>query len=183
MINRPAGLDVPEMDIDPFSHDFLTMPYPDHERMREAGPWVWLTQHGILATCRHAQVKAVLSDHANFISSAGVGLANFNREAPFRPKSLILEADPPDHTRARTILARILSPKTVTHIRESFKQEADQLVDTLLQRCPRGPPHRAPISRPAGQSAVRHRFFARPTPPPPIDLGPVVQTPASTLGK
>ena len=96
MINRPAGLDVPEIDIDPFSHAFLTMPYPDHERMRQAGPWVWLTQHGILATCRHAQVKAVLSDHVNFISSAGVGLANFNREAPFRPKSLILEADPPD---------------------------------------------------------------------------------------
>jgi len=92
MINRPAGLDVPEIDIDPFSHAFLTMPYPDHERMRQAGPWVWLTQHGILATCRHAQVKAVLSDHVNFISSAGVGLANFNREAPFRPKSLILEA-------------------------------------------------------------------------------------------
>ena len=135
MINLPAGLDVPKIDIDPFSHAFLTMPYPDHERMRQAGPWVWLTQHGILATCRHAQVKAVLSDHVNFISSAGVGLANFNREAPFRPKSLILEADPPDHTRSRTVLARILSPKTVAQIRETFKQEADALVARLLARC------------------------------------------------
>ncbi len=134
-MNRPDTLNVPEMDIDPFSTDFLAMPYPDHERMRQAGPWVWLKRYGILATCRHAQVKAVLSDHVNFISSAGVGLANFNQEAPFRPKSLILEADPPDHTRARTILARILSPKTVAQIREHFSAEAESLVDRLLARC------------------------------------------------
>ena len=45
-------------------------------------------------------MHAVLNDHVNFISSAGVGLSNFNLEPPFRPKSLILEADPPPAERA-----------------------------------------------------------------------------------
>ncbi|MDB5899094.1 MAG: cytochrome [Ramlibacter sp.] len=128
----PAG--VPAVDIDPFSDAFLTDPYADHERMREAGPVIWLTKYGIYATARHAEVRAVLNDHENYISSAGVGLANFNKEAPFRPKSLILEADPPSHTKARAILARILSPKTVMQIREAFQQEAEQLLDRFVAK-------------------------------------------------
>ncbi len=110
--STPAG--VPVVDVDPFSDAFLTDPYADHERMREAGPIIWIPKYGIYASARHAEVRAILNDHTTFISSAGVGLANFNKETPFRPKSLILEADPPDHTRARSVLARILSPKTVT---------------------------------------------------------------------
>jgi cytochrome P450 len=132
----PAG--VPALDLDPFGTDFLTDPYQGHELMREAGPVVWLSRYGIYAVARHAEVRAVLNDHANYISSAGVGLANFNRETPFRPKSLILEADPPSHTKARAVLARILSPKTVTRIRDVFAQEADQLIDALLERAAAG---------------------------------------------
>ena len=128
----PAG--VPALDIDPFSDDFLANPYPDHERLREAGPVVWLAKYDIYATARHAQVREVLSDHATYISSAGVGLANFNKEPPFRPKSLILEADQPHHTRARNILARILSPKAIPQIRADFSKAADAMLDGLAGR-------------------------------------------------
>ena len=121
----------PSLDIDPFSTEFLDNPYPSYALLRDAGPVVWIPKYGIFATARHEQVHEVLSDHVNYISSAGVGLANFNMETPFRPKSLILEADPPNHTRARTILARILSPKTVTQVRESFAKEADDLLERL----------------------------------------------------
>lgn len=132
----PAG--APVLDIDPFSESFLTDPYADHERMREAGPFVWLPKYDLLATARHEQVRAVFNDHGNFISSAGVGLANFRRETPFRPKSLILEADPPDHTRARAVLARILSPKTVLQIRAGFTAEAEALIGRLVDRAAAG---------------------------------------------
>ncbi|MEO6271183.1 MAG: cytochrome P450 [Lautropia sp.] len=128
----PAG--VPVVDVDPFSDAFLTDPYADHERMREAGPIVWIPKYGIYASARHAEVRAIMNDHTTFISSAGVGLANFNKETPFRPKSLILEADPPDHTRARSVLARILSPKTVTKVRATFAAEADSLLDRLMDK-------------------------------------------------
>ena len=73
----------------------------------------------------------MLNDHATFVSGAGVGLTNFNREPPFRPKSLILEADPPQHTQMRAILSRILSPKTVMQIRATFAAE----VEALVERC------------------------------------------------
>ncbi len=128
----PAG--VPVVDVDPYSDDFLTDPYEAHRQLREAGPVVWIPAYGIYACARHESVHAVFNDHATYISGAGVGLANFNKETPFRPKSLILEADPPSHTKARAILARILSPKTVMQIRATFTAEAESLVDRLLAR-------------------------------------------------
>jgi 4-methoxybenzoate monooxygenase (O-demethylating) len=134
----PAPSGVPSVEIDPFSDAFLTNPYPDHERLREAGAVVWLSKYGIYAAARHAQVREVLTRHEVYISSAGVGLANFNKEAPFRPKSLILEADPPAHTKARAILARILSPRVLLQIREPFTAEADALIDLLVERAARG---------------------------------------------
>lgn len=112
--------DLPELDIDPYAAENLLDPYPMHERIREAGPVVKLKPYGGFACARYAEVHAVLNDWQTFISSAGVGLANFNTETPFRPKSLILEADPPLHTQTRTVLSRILSPKAVTQIRAAF---------------------------------------------------------------
>ncbi len=128
----PTG--VPVVDIDPYCDAFLSDPYAAHRELREAGPVVWIPAYGIYACARHESVHVVFNDHATYISGAGVGLANFNKEAPFRPKSLILEADPPSHTKARAVLARILSPKTVTQIRATFTAEAELLVDHLLKR-------------------------------------------------
>jgi cytochrome P450 len=125
---------VPIVDVDPFSEAFLAEPYQDHERMRDAGPIFWIPRYGIFASARHDEVRAILNDHGTFISSAGVGLADFNKETPFRPKSLILEADPPDHTRARSVLARILSPRTVTQVRATFASQAEALLDRLMDK-------------------------------------------------
>lgn len=125
---------VPSLDIDPFSDDFLTNPYPYHEKMRDAGELVWLEPYGIWASARYDTVRAGLNDWQNFISSAGVGLANFRTEKPFRPPSLILEADPPQHTRSRTVLARILSPRAIQQVREEFQLQAEQLIERLVQQ-------------------------------------------------
>lgn len=129
-VEAPTG--VPVLDVDPFSDALLHDPYTYHAQLREIGPLAWIPKYAIYATGRHEQMRAIFADHKSYISSAGVGLANFNKEPPFRPKSLILEADPPSHTQARTILSRILSPGTVTQIRESFTKEADALLDEIL---------------------------------------------------
>jgi 4-methoxybenzoate monooxygenase (O-demethylating) len=125
---------IPELDFDPYSSENLIDPYPMHEAMREAGPVVTLKAYpGLVACARHAEVHGVLNDATTFISGAGVGLSNFNTEEPFRPKSIILEADPPLHGQTRAVLSRILSPKAVTQVRETFTLEAERLIDKCLQ--------------------------------------------------
>jgi 4-methoxybenzoate monooxygenase (O-demethylating) len=125
--------DRPVSAIDPFSHAFLSDPYPHHEAMREAGPVVWLEQYGIWAMARHQEVRDALTDWETYCSGAGVGLSDFRKEPPWRPPSIILEADPPLHTRTRAVLTRILSPAAINILRETFAREADALVDRLVE--------------------------------------------------
>jgi 4-methoxybenzoate monooxygenase (O-demethylating) len=128
MIDRPVSA------IDPFSHAFLGDPYPHHEAMRETGPVVWLEQYGIWAMARHQEVRDALTDWQTYCSGAGVGLSDFRKEPPWRPPSIILEADPPLHTRTRAVLTRILSPAAINILRETFAREAEALADRLVQR-------------------------------------------------
>ena len=122
----------PELDLDPFSTGFLTNPYPFHEQLREAGPVVWLSRYGIWAMARYDQVSACLNDWQTFCSRYGVGLADFRKEKPWRAPSIILEADPPAHTRARSVLSRVLSRAALDRLRARFDQEAERLIDELL---------------------------------------------------
>jgi 4-methoxybenzoate monooxygenase (O-demethylating) len=101
---------IPELDIDPFADDLLSEPYRLHEIVREAGHVVRLTRYAILGLARYADVRSILLDWQTFCSSAGVGITNFLKEAPWRPPSVLLEADPPLHDRTRGVLNRIMSP-------------------------------------------------------------------------
>jgi hypothetical protein len=134
MMSDQATLSRPVSTVDPFSHPFLRDPYPDHEALREAGPVVWLEQYGIWAMARHEQVRDALTDWQTYCSSAGVGLSDFRKEPPWRPPSIILEADPPLHTRTRAVLTRILSPAAIKVLRDTFEREAELLIAQLVEQ-------------------------------------------------
>ena len=130
-----SGLAAPAIsDLDPFAAEFLTDPYPFHAALRDAGPVVRLSRYNIWASARHEPVQAALSDWQTFCSSAGVGLSDFRKEKPWRTPSLVLEADPPLHTRTRAVLTRILSPAALRRLRGMFEQEAGRLVEALVTR-------------------------------------------------
>ena len=90
-----------ESDLDPFSADHFDNPWPNLAAIRSQASAVWLTKYQCWAVGRHADVTAVFRDHDTYCSGAGVGLTDFRKETPWRPPSIILEADPPDHDRAR----------------------------------------------------------------------------------
>ena len=128
----PGGAAVSALD--PFSDEFLADPFRWHPELRAAGPVVWLERYGVWAMARYAEVHEALRDYATFCSSAGVGLSDFRKEKPWRPRSLLLEADPPEHARARKAVARALSPRTVRDLRGGFAREAARLASELLAR-------------------------------------------------
>lgn len=121
-------------DLDPFSKEYFDDPYPAQAALREAGPAVWLTRYGVWAVARFEHVRAMLFDWKTFCSSRGVGLSDFQKETPWRPRSIVLEIDPPVHGRARSVLNRVLSPAAVKNLEERFARAADELVDRLLER-------------------------------------------------
>jgi 4-methoxybenzoate monooxygenase (O-demethylating) len=128
----PVGATV--LDVDPFSIEFFADPFPVHEILRDAGPFVWLSKYCIGAVARYEHVREALTDWKTFSSARGVGMEDFVRHGRFRLPSLILEADPPQHTRSRGVLARVLSPLILKRLREHFELEANALVDALVCR-------------------------------------------------
>ena len=126
--------DAPALDIDPFAEANLIDPYPMHEELRAAGPVAYLRPYGLWAMARYDEVHAALTDPATFCSSRGVGLADFQTEKPWRPPSLLLEADPPAHTVARRVMGKVLSPGTVRALRDGFRAEAEAVADELVAR-------------------------------------------------
>ena len=124
----------PHSDIDPFDDAFLADPFPFHETLRETGAIVRLDRYGIWATGRHAEVTRAFTDWETYSSAAGVGIDDLRRNAPWRPPSLILEADPPLHTRTRTVMNRALSAKAMAALRAPFQAEAEKIAGELVQR-------------------------------------------------
>ena len=127
---RPEG--VPIIHDDPFTLENLTEPHALHEQLREAGPVVYLDHYGIWGMARYEQVNAALKDWKSYSSAAGVGLSDFRKEKPWRTPSLLLEADPPAHTRAREIVTPIMAPPALRAVRGHFERDAIELVDRLV---------------------------------------------------
>ena len=128
------GAAVPHLSLDPFSIEYFDDLHPSQERLREAGPLVYLDTWKVYGVARYAEVHAVLNDPATFCSSRGVGLSDFAKEKPWRPPSIILEADPPAHTRTRAVLSQVLSPTALKQVRDRFAAAAAAKVDELLER-------------------------------------------------
>jgi 4-methoxybenzoate monooxygenase (O-demethylating) len=122
----------PVSDVDPFGHDVLEDPLPMHAELRDAGPVVYLRRYDVHAFARYDEVHAALVDWQGFQSAAGVGLSNFRYEKPWRPPSLLLEADPPRHDAPRRVLQKVLGPRALRRLREQWSADADALVDEVL---------------------------------------------------
>jgi 4-methoxybenzoate monooxygenase (O-demethylating) len=122
----------PESDLDPFSVDNLADPVPWQTRLREQAPVVRLSRYGAYVLTRHADVKAALRNWEEFESGAGTGLQNYRKEPSWRPRSLLLEHDPPEHTHYRGAVNPLLLPKALEHLRPTFEQAASALLDRLL---------------------------------------------------
>lgn len=127
-------MSAPELDIDPWSDEFIAAPYRFHEQIREAGPVVFLPKYGVYAFSRYAEVHAALEDWETYISGYGVGIENLSHSKGWRPVegSTLLEVDPPVHTENRKLFRSVVSPTSVRELRPAFQAKAEELADALV---------------------------------------------------
>src|SRR5215211_323534 len=123
---------VPVLAVDPFDEDFLADPYAHHGVLRDAGAVTWLEPIAAYGMARFAEVQAALRDHETFCSGRGVGLSDFSKEEPWRPPSLLLEADPPLHDRTRGLMNHIVSLKALKELRPRWAEKAAALAEDLV---------------------------------------------------
>lgn len=136
-MNATATLSIPDapvLDEDPFSDANIADPYPLFDRMREMAPAVYVAPHGYYAVTRHAEAGIVASDFERFTVEGGVGMSDIRKPGAWRTRSPISEIDPPEHTRVRAALQRILSPLVVKSWKEKFAQRAEDIAEAAVAR-------------------------------------------------
>ena len=86
----------PEIARDPFAH---------YERLRRAGSVQFLAHHGVWLVLSHADVLSAFAQPALFSNS---GYADVD--------SVLLGADPPDHTAIRRVISSHFAPAAIDHL-------------------------------------------------------------------
>lgn len=129
---RQDAAALPTSDIDPFDHENLRDRTPMQIALREAGPVVYLNRYDVYALGRYDEVGAAMVDWQHFQVGAGVGLANFHTEKPWRLPAMPTESDPPLHDAPRRVLSKILSPRVLRRVREQWTADAEELVERLV---------------------------------------------------
>lgn len=132
MTAAEALAQAPESDLDMFSDEVLHDPFPHYKALRDLGPVVYLTKHGLYGLYRYDRVRAALRDWQTFSSAPGIA---FN--APVNEQisgQSILAMDPPQHTAVRKVFDDSLRPKFVRHVAGNIQQRAEELVDEVVAR-------------------------------------------------
>jgi cytochrome P450 len=130
--DRPIA--APILDIDPYAIEVLDNPYPFHQQLREAGPVAMIRPHQVYAVGRFAEASVVLNDHARFTAAAGIGIQDIRKPGEFRVPNRLLENDPPNHTKMRGVLSRLLSPIVIRGWRDHFEAEARKVAAEVVAR-------------------------------------------------
>ncbi|HXJ36285.1 MAG TPA: cytochrome P450 [Candidatus Eisenbacteria bacterium] len=112
-------------------------PYPYYAALRREAPVHQVPGLGIWAVSRHADVLAVLRDHERFSSAAMAAVvrrpaayapAGNQEGAPDPMAAAIIGADPPAHTRLRTIVSRAFTPRRIAELEPRIREIARGLV-------------------------------------------------------
>lgn len=141
-VDRPAALRLAPADgarlLDPSSYQH-GVPFELLRRLRREQPVVWVEEPaagstpagpGFWLVTRHADVAAVLNDPARYSSWLG----GTQTRDPSSPEALryvrrmMLNMDPPDHTRLRRLLTRSFTPRAVSALEDRIRGHAAAIV-------------------------------------------------------
>jgi cytochrome P450 len=124
-------------------------PYPYFDHLRERCPVMSKSELGVLAITGHQEALSVYKDSA---FSSCVSVAGPFSGLPFEPEGddigalieehrsqipmseHIVTQDPPDHTRTRGLLSRLLTPKRLKENEDFMWRLADQQLDEFVSR-------------------------------------------------
>jgi cytochrome P450 len=129
-----------ELGFAPDDLAFIADPYPVYAELRERAPVVHdeATDHWLVS--RYADVNALLRDrrfgrtYLHVATHADMGHPDDAAELdPFWHliRSGILDMEPPDHTRVRTLVSKAFTPRMVESLRPAIERKMGELVDEV----------------------------------------------------
>ena len=120
------------------------LPHDELAELRRAAPIWWNPQptdigfndDGFWAVTRHADIVAVSRDSETFCSSENSAIIRFvsgtTREQIEMQRVIMLNIDPPQHTKIRGIVSRGFTPRAINNLRDVLSARAQTIVATAL---------------------------------------------------
>ncbi len=114
---------------------FLRDPYPTYDRLRDEAPVYWLEHGGVTGgmwlVSRYQDVDVVLRDPriGKDITRVHADLTAAEQGLP-----MMLMADPPDHTRLRSLVGAAFTPKVVRDLTPRIEAIVARLLDEAAER-------------------------------------------------
>jgi cholest-4-en-3-one 26-monooxygenase len=132
----------------PFGFDFtdpdmyrLRIPVEEFAELRGTAPVWWNPQpkgiagfgdDGFWVVSKHAEVKEVSLDSERFSAAENTAIIRFNEEMTRdrieMQRVILLNTDPPQHTKLRGIVSRGFTPRAVNSLRDTLAARAEQIV-------------------------------------------------------
>ena len=118
-----------ELHFNPMDPEFVADPYPMYHRLRAEDP-VHLSPLGFWVLTRYEDVVSVLRD-PNFAKEAIAAFVaqRLGVDATVGIGISMLDRDPPDHTRLRSLVSKAFTPRVVEGLRPRIQQIVDELLD------------------------------------------------------
>ena len=123
--------EIPATDIDLFTDEALSDPYPLYRELRALGPVVRLNAYEMYAFPQYREVREASGNWEVFSSAKGVMM---NEEINTKLEGITLCSDPPEHTQMRNVLGRPMRPDRLREQTPKIEAEAEKIVKRLVAR-------------------------------------------------
>ncbi|MET8687833.1 cytochrome P450 [Streptomyces sp. NPDC004732] len=121
------------------------VPLPEFAQLRQTEPVRWIAQPprisgyddaGYWAVTRHEDVKYVSTHPELYSSNLNTAIIRFNetitRDQIEVQKMIMLNMDPPEHTRVRQIVQRGFTPRAIRSLEDALRDRAGSIVEAAL---------------------------------------------------
>lgn len=115
-LNDQPGTSDQRVHFDPFSDEFFNDPFETYRQLRDHAPVYHNTQYDFWALSRYEDVASAMRDHDRFSSAKGVTLDDFLDPDPLTPEGVIIMMDPPQHTRMRSLVNKVFTPRSIAKL-------------------------------------------------------------------
>jgi cytochrome P450 len=122
---------IPIYDVDMYTDEVLGNPFEHYRNLRDLGPVVFLSAHGVYTMARYAEVRAALGDAKSYSSGSGPALNDICNEIF---TGTTLGSDGELHDKLRNVLASRLTPRALRPMNADVEAQARAVVDAVLRK-------------------------------------------------
>ena len=140
----PEGFDPTDPDV-----NLVSFPYEEFSEIRATKPVFWIEQKpeayagfenspGYWAVSKHADVAAVSKNSKDFSTHENGAIIRFapdmTREQVEVQSVMLINQDPPQHTRYRQIISRGFTPRAINALREDLDKRSRKIIEEARER-------------------------------------------------